>query len=264
MGILIDIVHDERVRDPAHAARLYRALGVTRVQVDGWEPTTTAQIDGVLDAALHLERTTMTFRDGTLDDAALEALGRLAPHVTGYVDVGTPSVSLRVWPMRSWMHGYRRLDDRDVSEVLGQPVELTAGRTQVGDVLFKISRDAFVPFDIESSRADLAFQLFRRIADRHPVGGFATHLGGPAREQLRRFFHALVASYRATIVTDVDVAAALAAWVPGELDWEIHGEGNARVRFPEGEISTFQLVPVDELEVTRWRDWISRGLAAAG
>ena len=61
-----------------------------------------------------------------------------------------------------------------------------------------------------------------------------------------------------------DVAAALATRVPGELDWEIYGEGDARVQFPEGVISTFQVAPVDEAEATRWREWISRGLAAAG
>lgn len=263
MGILIDIAHAARVRDPAHAARLFHALGASHAHVSGWAPATPDQLDALLAAAEPDRDSQITFERGTLEGAALDRLGPLALAVDGYLDINTRPASLRVWSHESWMHGYRRFPDDSITAILGTPVE--RGNSIVrppsgGEVRCAVSPTAFVPFDVRTSRTDLAYRLFCAIADRDLTRGFATNFGGPVRGHLAPFLHALRASLSAELEIAVEVAAALAAQVDGELQWD----GPVRIDFPGGAIATHFLAPVRPDEEQAWHRRVTDALDRAG
>jgi hypothetical protein len=264
VGLLVDIVHALRVRDPHHAAWLYRALGATCVSTTGWEPRTHAHLDHVLDAATPEHESQITFRGGSLA-SSFDALDRLALAIEGYLDINTQVASLRVWPTQTWMHGYQRLPDDVVSAILGRWVRVPDGESTIDDVTFKLPSDnGVVPFDVETPRTAIAARLFRALASPNPqlTRGFCNVISGATREPLRELSKTIVdGQFEASVDLEVDAAAELARHVPyEELTWDA---SDVRVELPEGRIMTYILAPVPPQNEAAWRARISEALTRA-
>jgi hypothetical protein len=260
MGLLIDIVHRERLRDPQHAARLFRALGESVVLARGFTPHAD-QIDRAIDAGVHDAEAQITFERGTLDRAALDALDTLALAIDGYLDVNTRGASLRVWSHIAWMHGYTTPTDAQVSAILGRPTTIPAGVTTIDEVTFKLpSANGYVPFDVETPRTAIATALFRAIAPPELTRGFCTCVAGRAREPLRAFLHALRASaLEASYELPLDTAASLADHLAFDEQLTLEA-GPARVTFPGGAITTYLLAPVQPADEAAWHATIDGAL----
>jgi hypothetical protein len=87
MGLLIWIVHPERVTRPSDVEALFRGLDESKVGVRGWETRDAARVGRVLEAIGACESSTFSLSDGLLGPEAVDGLAALASSDAFYVDV---------------------------------------------------------------------------------------------------------------------------------------------------------------------------------
>jgi hypothetical protein len=273
VGLLISIVHAQRVRNPDEAAALYRSIGTTELTVDGLvvhEGAARARLLAAIDPA---RDATVIFEHGTLDARAIEALGPLASAGAGYLDVAGAAVSLRVWATHAWVHhrGVRpeALDDaaRAIGDALGAPVSsLPPGTIAIGDATVEVtpvspSDRAERTIFVKTPSAAAAFALFRtwiEVGAAMPYGFIGAPIDAGVIARLAPFLDALGGSVKVSLTLTPEGAARVARDFP-VLGWQAD---ELLVQLPAGEISTYRVAPVAADDEAAWHADIARRLRA--
>jgi hypothetical protein len=229
---LIPIEHAHRLASPTEAEAFFRGLGQRRVAVRGFHTTDPERIEALVAAVNPKRQHTISFRGGTLGDAARAALAALCGSEFGYLDLRTSPASLRVWPGRhTWvdrLSGHTStdwLETRSITEALDRFNGICGQETEI-------------------------------------VQGHITGITEQARAPLLGFLGASLTEVHVVLDVSVQTARLLTEQFPGQkLDW---GSEMIQVDFPDGWIHGYLKTPkVDEQHRRRWQARIDKALRRA-
>lgn len=222
---LIPISHARKLRSPAEAMALFRALGEKRVAMRGFHTTDAARIERVISAVATKYDHTISFEGGSIAASAGPLRDLALSRAYDYLDVRTRIANLRIWPARhSW-----------------------------------VTSDAPT---FETTSIAAAVERFHATAGEPHERGFVMRMRDAAKPLVVRLAIALGAELNAVIEVELAVASALTTLFAGErLEWQADG---LFVRFPDGEIAGFLKTPkVADKHRAKWHAQIDKAIRKA-
>lgn len=260
---LIPVHHPLRLRSPAEAEALLRALGDRQVSARGFHTTDPARLGRVIAAVASKRDCTVSFEGGTLNAGACAALAALVDSAAfAYLDLRTADANLRVWPGRhAWVHAAMPAGGIEgLSAVFGAPV--VVGENWVAGGKLVVSAAGGYPVDLETQHLADAFSAFDALSSARVERGFVTGLAAAGKPPFLQLLLALGATANAVLELELADARALTELFAGErLEWH----GAVIVRFPEGEILSYLVTPnTGEEDRAKWQKRVDKGLKKAG
>lgn len=260
---LIPVHHALRLRSPAEAEALLRALGDRQVSARGFHTTDPGRLGRLVAACTPKRDSTVSFEGGTLNAGACAALAELVSSgAFAYFDLRTVDANLRVWPGRhAWVHAAMPAGGLEgLCAVFGVTVELGEHVMPGGKLV--VNHAGSYPVDLETQNLADAFAAFDALSSARVERGFVTGLTAAGKPALLQLLLALGTTGSAVLELELAEARVLTEVFAGEpLEWH----GTVIVRFPEGEVCSYLVTPkAGDEDKAQWMRRVDKGLRKAG
>jgi hypothetical protein len=260
---LIPVHHAIRLRSPAEAEALLRALGDRQISARGFNTTDPGRLGRVVAAVTPSRDSTVSFEGGRLNAGACAALSALVSSgAFQYLDLRTIDANLRVWPGRhAWVHTAMPAGGLEgLSAVFGATVQ--AGENWIAGGKLVVKANGGYPVDLETENLGEAFAAFDALTSARVERGFVTALAAAGKPAFLQLLLALGTTASAVLELELGDARALTEVFPGErLEWH----GAVIVRFPEGEVFSYLVTPkAGDEDREKWSRRVDKGLKKAG